>query len=309
MNSEDHDPLAILLEDNSVTEIIINDFQTICFEKNGTLFRCRDEYASAWSFQRFIQAIMEEAQVKLDLESPFVSFAWRSFRVHICHPPLSKNSHLVTMRRIHRSESYTLDELLELNSCNENQVQVLRDGLHHKKNILVVGGTGTGKTTTLSALLKELKDNIRIVVLEDTDEIAPPNRMSAKLLTRESSHALCGYGLGDLLKESLRMRPDRLVVGEVRGGEAKDLLLSLSTGHQGSMATLHASSPQEALLRLEMLIQIGAPHWSVDSIRKLISLTINWIVVVERHEDKRRIEGIYEITSLESVGFLTQKIA
>lgn len=306
--SEDNQ-LLDLFEDDLVTEIILNRYDTICIEKKGQLYPIKSRFSSAWEFQRFLQGIMEEAQVKLDLESPFVSFSWRMFRVHICHPPLSKDNHLVTMRRIHHSEGYTIDHLLTLGSCDENQARVLKDGVKDKKNILVVGGTGSGKTTTLAAMLKELPSNTRVLVLEDTDEIASPNTASAKLLTREGSPALRGYTLSDLLREALRMRPDRLVVGEVRGGEAKDLLLSLSTGHQGSLATLHASSPQEALLRLEMLIQMGAPHWSVDSIRKLISLTIDWIVVVERHRDQRRVEGIHEVTSLETIGFLTQRIA
>jgi|FLYM01.1.fsa_nt_gi pilus assembly protein CpaF len=301
-------PLKHLLEDEEVTEVMINDFETIYYEKSGQLFQLEDQFLSDWSFQRFIHRLLESSQHKLDLETPFASFAWKKFRVHLSHPPISKNSHLLSLRRIQVEKKFTLQTLQELGSCTEEQRICLENGIRNLKNILVVGGTGTGKTTVLGALLKQIEINERVVVLEDTDEVSLPNRASVKLLTRNQSPSLAEFNLGDLLKEALRMRPDRLVVGEVRGGEAKDLLMSLSTGHQGSFATLHAATAQEALLRLEMLIQMGAPHWSVDSIRKLISLTVNWVVVVDRFNKSRRIEGVYEITSLESIGFLTHKI-
>jgi len=301
-------PLDELIADESVTEILINGWKNILVESSQGVVKSPNHFLSDWSFDRVLQKILDEAQVKVDLEAPFSSFAWRSFRIHMVLPPLSQSGTLLSMRRIHRAESFQLDDLKEMGSISLEQNQILKEGLKQKKNMLIVGGTSSGKTTLLSALIKALPKTDRLLILEDTNEIQTPNDLSAKLLTREIAPSLPAFSLGDLLKEALRMRPDRLVVGEVRGGEAKDLLMALSTGHEGSFATLHASKPQEALLRLEMLIQMGAPHWSLDSIRKLISLTIDWIVIIHKDEGKRKIEGVYEITSLESVGFLIQKL-
>jgi len=302
-------PLDELFSNDSLTEILINGWENILIESPQGVVKSSEHFLSDWSFNRVLQKILDEAQVKVDLEAPFSSFAWRNFRVHMVLPPLSQSGTLLSMRRIQRTNSLHLNDLQELGSISSEQSQILKEGLNEKKNMLIVGGTSSGKTTLLSALIAALPKTDRLLILEDTNEIQAPNDLSAKLLTRELTPSLPAFSLGDLLKEALRMRPDRLVVGEVRGGEAKDLLMALSTGHEGSFATLHASKPQEALLRLEMLIQMGAPNWSIDSIRKLISLTIDWIVITHKEEGERKIEGVYEITSLESVGFLIQKLA
>lgn len=304
----DVDPLKDLLQRSDITEVIINGHQNICFESQGKLHPHAYGFPSPRSFDRFLQKIFEEAQIKVDLEHPFVSFTWKEFRGHVALSPLSPSGTLLTFRRLKSESPFTLEQMLQMNSLTTDQLRILKEGIQSKKNILVVGGTGSGKTTLLSGCLREASSTDRFVILEDTSEIQIPNSMSAKLLTREASPSLPKFDLGDLLRQSLRMRPDRLVVGEVRGGEAKDLLMALSTGHQGSFATLHASSPQEALLRLEMLIQMGAPHWSLESIKKLISLTMDWIVVLKKEKGQRKLDGIHHITSLESVGFLLQKL-
>jgi pilus assembly protein CpaF len=158
--------------------------------------------------------------------------------------------------------------------------------------------------------LQELPQNERVVVLEDTAEIVIPNDASTRLLTRHDSHGLLPtVDLTELLRQSLRMRPDRLVVGEVRSAEAKDLLLALSTGHQGSMGTLHASSASQAILRLEMLVQLGAPHWSLTTIRRLLGLSLNGIVVVGRNaQGERKLQSIYELSAVEETGVLLDPV-
>jgi pilus assembly protein CpaF len=159
--------------------------------------------------------------------------------------------------------------------------------------------------------LRELPQNERVVILEDTDELHVPNLSSTKMLTRLDPHNLLPpVDLSALLRHSLRLRPDRLVLGEVRGPEAKDLLLTLATGHSGSLGTLHATSAQEALIRLEMLVQLGAPQWAQATVRRLIQLSLHYVVVAQKKiEGARVLEGIYKITSLEEFGFLLEKIA
>lgn len=156
----------------------------------------------------------------------------------------------------------------------------------------------------MQALINELPTDERMILIEDTPELNPPNTVSTSLLTQpSSSSSVPAVSMSDLLKRALRLRPDRIGIGEIRGGEACDLLMALSTGHSGSFGSLHAKSPHEALLRLEMLVQMGAPHWSIDSIRTLIGLTIQYIIVVEKKGSERKLAGIYKLETVEKTGF------
>jgi pilus assembly protein CpaF len=152
-------------------------------------------------------------------------------------------------------------------------------------------------------------ENDRCVIIEDTKELSPPNFVSLSLLAREfSSGSILPVTLEDLIKRALRMRPDRMVVGEVRGAEAYALLLALSTGHKGSFSTIHAHNSKQALLRLEMLVQLGAPDWDIRSIRRLITLSLDYVLVVDKTGGKRRLKEICELKSLEENGIILEKI-
>jgi pilus assembly protein CpaF len=149
----------------------------------------------------------------------------------------------------------------------------------------------------------------RVVMIEDTSELHSPNSASVKLLTRRDPHGhLRDIHQSDLLKQALRMRPDRIVMGEIRGEEAKDLLMAFATGHTGCMGTLHAETARQALIRLEMLIQLGAPQWGLHAVRTLIWLSLQNIVVVKKDKAGRRVlDGIYRVTALEEFGFLLER--
>jgi pilus assembly protein CpaF len=302
-------PLAPLLQDEEITEILVNGHEAIWFEKDGRFFRHDDVFHSAFTLSQFVQMICLQSRLRLDLNLPFADGLWRGMRVHLAQFPLVHCSHTICLRR-HPRQRWMLTKLMEQGWASDEQFGHALRLLQERRNFLIVGPTGSGKTSVLSALLGELPLSERSIVIEDTDEIKIANDVSTKLLTRPSTlNSLRSFDQADLVKQSLRMRPSRLIIGEVRGGEAKDLLLALSTGHSGSMGTLHASSARQALLRLEMLVQIGAPEWSLDTIRKLILLSLDYLVVVEIKDGKRRLEGIYKICSLEKIGFLLEKTA
>lgn len=298
-------PLQKLIEDSDVTEIIVQGHEHIVFERHGKLELLQDSFLSALTYRNFIFRVMQEAEVRTDFQQPCVDGQWRSFRLHLIQKPLVAYDFHLTLRR-QQPIAFTLLDLKDKEMFSNEQKVQLEQIVKTKLNALVIGATGSGKTTLLNALLQEAKDE-RIVALEDTKELKMPNKLSVSLLTRfDSQGHLKNFDLGDLLRQSLRMRPERLVVGEIRGGEATQLLMALATGHQGSFGTLHAEDPWQALLRLEMLVQMGAPQWSVLSIRQLIWQSVNVIIVVEHQHQKRRLKGIYQIASLEPHGFLLE---
>ena len=305
----DSGPLKKLIDDEGVTEISINAYNNIWYEKAGSLHSLDDHFFSLKNYHFFLKELSRSCNFEVSLKKPFINLSWRDFRVHIVYESLSLESHVMSLRRV-QTNFWTIKHLEEKNFCTKEESQILQKIVLEKANILVVGATGAGKTSLLSALLKEISATTRVIVLEDTNEVALPNLASVKLLTREGEDKLYNdVSLHDLVKQSLRMRPDRIVLGEVRGSEAKDLLLALATGHNGSMGTLHATSGHEALLRLEMLIQLGAPEWSLEAIRRLIFLSLNYVVSVEKDEQgKRRLKSIEKLCSLESMGITLETI-
>jgi pilus assembly protein CpaF len=303
----DFGPLQCLLADLKITELIINR-NTIFFEKDGELRFHDDHFLTDFSFQQFVHKLCEESGVHTSLQHPYVDGVWRSFRLHMIQHPISDEKISITLRRQSR-EFWTLNRLQQASFVTDPQTTLLRDLYLFKKNILVVGATGSGKTTLINALLQETPPHERVIVIEDTDELIKPNPVSIKLLTRKKGlETLPDVALTELLRQTLRMRPDRILLGEVRSEEAKDLLLTLSTGHSGFLGTLHAKSSREALWRLEMLIQMGAPQWNLDTIRKLIFSSLHGIIVVGRTERRRQVTEMTRLAGLEAHGFLLEPL-
>lgn len=307
----EYGPLHELLENQNVTEIIINGENSIWFEINGCLKKLNDGFMSQVSFHNFVNRICQECQIDPSLEFPFATAFWKGFRMHLVRGSSHQASGIsdqtqITLRRIAR-KSHTLEELQVNHWAEDHNIKLITDLFHQKQNILIIGETGSGKTTVLSCLLKLCHENERILLLEDASEITIPNSVSAKLLTRKMSQ-LPSIALNDLLYESLRMRPDRIVLGELRGGEAKDYLLALSTGHTGSLSTLHARSAREALIRLEFLVQLGAPSWGISNIRRLLSLSLNYILAVRRTASGRKLVSLDKVCSYEGDQVLLENI-
>lgn len=301
-------PLNILIHDESVTEILVNSFNQIFFEKEGLLHSHCDHFFSEASYLAFIDRISQKCHTYMNRDKPFIEVQLERLRMTLIFSEISRGQTLVSIRKQPKT-LWTLKAFQEKNWCPLDQLDLIRQILSERKNFLVVGGTGSGKTSFIQALLQEVAPLERVVMIEDTQELQPPNSVSVSLLTRQDpSRNVSDVSMDDLLKRALRLRPDRLVVGEIRGPEAKALLMSMATGHDGSFGSLHARTAPEALLRLEMLIQMGAPQWTLQSIRKLMGMTIQNIFVVEKINGLRKLKGVYQITSVEENGLALQPL-
>lgn len=306
---ESYGPLDQLMADPSITEILVNGPLAIWYEKQGCLHFLEDRFLSDISFRNCIDRISQESQAHLSVENPAVDGSFKDFRVSMIGAELSRSGCHLALRR-HPKNPWTFEKLREQGWCDEAQLQFLKSLMAGKKNFLVIGQTGSGKTSILNSFLQGLDANERVVVIEDTQEISLPNTASMRLLTRDDAQGvLSSIDQGQLVKRALRLRPDRIVMGEVRGGEAKDFLMALATGHQGSFGSLHAKNPAQALIRLEMLIQMGAPQWSLLAIRRLIHLSLDYIVVTGKKDTGSRFyAGAYRLSSLEDHGFLVEPV-
>lgn len=312
-------PIDQLLLDSGVTEILVNRFDQVFYEKGGRLYQSSDYFYSEQTYHLALDRLAQSCGTYLNREKPFIESQLNKLRITIIFAEISRGQPVLSIR-IQPENQWTLPLFEKNNFLNAQQLALIEKIISEKKNFLVVGGTSSGKTSFLQALLEKVAGKVmqetpdktknfeRIVIIEDTQELHLPNIASVSLLTRQDpSQTVSDINMDDLLKRALRLRPDRLVIGEIRGAEAKSLLLALSTGHDGSFGSLHARSAQEAMLRLEMLIQMGAPQWSLTSIRKLIAMTVQYIFVLEKKNGSRKLKAIVEINSLEETGFtLTQ---
>lgn len=301
-------PIENLLLDDAVTEVLVNQYNQVIYEKSGQLHLADDFFFSQATYHDSIERLCQICGSYINREKPFIETQIGQLRITIVYSDLARGSHLLSIRK-QPSHLITLKTLRAWNWCDDFQLQLLKKTIHQKENFIVVGGTSSGKTTLLQALIQEIDPKSRNIFIEDTQELRITNSLSTSLLTRSDFNNIKkSVTMTDLLKRALRLRPDRLIVGEIRGGEATDLLMALSTGHEGSFGSLHAKSHSEALLRLEMLIQMGAPQWRHESIQRLIGLTVKYIIVVKKENERRFLEGIYKLTSVESHGISSMKV-
>lgn len=302
-------PLKVLFDDGEITEILVNGEDNIWFEKSGRLHKYSDQFFSAITFKQVFNRICDEAAVHLTSAIPFIDGKFKNFRFTVVGNEITKDHIHISFRR-HPENPWTIKMLEQQDWAKDSDFEKLLSLICSRKNFLVVGGTGSGKTSVCNALLQTLPENERVVVIEDSNEIRLPNKASTKILTRiDPNGELPNIDQEHLVKRALRLRPDRIVLGEIRAGEAKDLLMALATGHGGSFATLHADDAAQALLRLEMLIQLGAPQWNLTAIRRLIQMSLQYIIVTKKTADgHRRLHSIYKLTSLEENGFLMEAL-
>jgi len=297
-------PVGAHLNDPEVTEILIDSFALIFIEKNGHLQKTTSQFSNEIIFNRFLKKILRDIDRVADLRHPLVDGTLQDgTRVHIALPPVTANP-VISMRR-HSKHNWSLGDLSKKGLFSERILTKLKAKIEKKSNILICGATGCGKTTLLRSLIREVIASERVITVEDTSELALTRLNTVSLLTRISLEGLFpAITLNDLLKNALRMRPDRLVVGEIRSEEALVFLDAISTGHTGSMSSIHGSSATQALSRLEHLVSRAAPGWSMDSIRKLIYEGVDLVIVLGRKNGIRQVFEIVELAGLESFGYL-----
>ncbi|MFJ7155534.1 CpaF family protein [Streptomyces sp. NPDC101118] len=292
--------LEPLLEDASISEIMVNGPDQIYVERGGRVEQLPMRFASHEQLMQTIERIVSTVNRRVDEANPMVDARLPSGeRVNVIIPPLSLTGATLTIRRFPRA--YTLRELIGLGSLDEQMLLLLAGLVQAKTNVIVSGATGTGKTTLLNALSGLIPDGERIITIEDSAELQLQQSHVIRLESRPAN--VEGKGqitIRDLVRNSLRMRPDRIIVGEVRGGETLDMLQAMSTGHDGSLATVHANSAEDALMRLQTLASMSEVEVPFVALQDQINSAVDVIVQLTRHADGSR--RITEIAILDSHG-------
>ncbi len=303
-------PLAALFADDKVSEIMANGPDEIFFERGGLVEQSTIRFPSAEALDELIVMIATDVGRRIDPGRPMLDCRLPDgSRVNAVMRPLALRGPYLTIRRFPRNRP-TAANLIELGALSLPMLEFLRAAVTGKMNILISGGTGAGKTTMLNTLGGFIGQNERIVTIEDAAELRLPQRHVLPLEARPPDAEGNGeVSIRDLLKNSLRMRPDRIVVGEVRGGEALDMLQAMNTGHEGSLGTIHANSPREALSRLETLVLFAGTDLPPRAIREQIVQAIRLVIQVSRTEGgKRRVVAISELSGMEGERFTTGDI-
>ena len=303
-------PLEPLLQDESVTDILVNGPGTVFVERQGLLERVKTEFQDERHLMRIIQKIVSAVGRRIDESSPFVDARLPDgSRVNAIVAPLAIDGPLLSIRKFAKKR-ISIDRLMELGSVPPAMAEVLRAIVAARKNVLISGGTGSGKTTLLNAMSSFIGERERIVTIEDSAELQLQQEHVARLETRPPN--IEGRGevtQRDLVKNALRMRPDRIIVGEVRAGEAFDMLQAMNTGHDGSMTTVHANTPRDALSRVEQMIGMSGVEISSRSARAQIASAINVVVQVGRLADgRRKVTSVFELTGMEGETITMQEI-
>jgi pilus assembly protein CpaF len=295
-------PLDPLLRDDTVTEVMVNAADKVYIERDGKIERSTASFADNAHLLRIIDKIVSQVGRRIDEASPMVDARLPDgSRVNAIIPPLALKGPTLTIRKFSR-DPYTMNDLIAFGSITSQAAQFLAACVKGKLNILISGGTGTGKTTTLNALSAFVPGDERIVTIEDAAEL---QLQQEHVITLESRPAnIEGQGeirIRELVRNALRMRPDRIIVGEVRGAETLDMLQAMNTGHEGSLTTIHANSPRDALSRLETLVMTAGVELPHRAIREQIASAFDLLVQIQRLVDgSRRITHISEVVGMES---------
>lgn len=299
-------PIQILLNDPDVNDIMINTAKKVFIERAGKIFLTDLQFNSEAHLLGIIQRVVSRVGRRIDESSPMVDARMPDgSRFNAIIPPLALDGCLVSIRKFKQSKML-LDQYVDYGSLTPNMAEFLKICGRIRLNIIISGGTGSGKTTLLNALSANIDVGERVITIEDAAELQMKQPHVLRLETRPPSNE----GKGEvtqrqLVKNALRMRPDRIILGEIRGDEVIDVLSAMNTGHDGSMATIHANSPRDCLARLENLVAMSSVNIASESLRYQISSAVNLIVQIQRMNDgRRRITQIEEISGIEKGGII-----
>jgi len=303
-------PLEPLLKDPTISDILVNSHDTIYIERRGKIEATNVRFKDDEHLMRVIERIVSSVGRRIDESSPMVDARLQDgSRVNAIIPPLSIDGPVLSIRRF-GADPLKMSSLVDNKALTKDIADMLQMVVTARLNCLISGGTGAGKTTLLNALSAYIPENERIVTIEDSAELQLQQPHVVRLETRPPN--IEGRGevtQRDLVRNALRMRPDRIVIGEVRGGEAIDMLQAMNTGHDGSLTTVHANTPRDALARLETMIQMTGLRLSDRAMRQQVASAINLVVQVARMSDgSRRVTSISEITGMEGETITMQEI-
>jgi pilus assembly protein CpaF len=305
-----HGPLERLLHDDSVTEIMVNGPFDVWIERQGRLYETNVRFNDDSHLRRIVNKIVAQVGRRIDESSPLVDARLPDgSRVNAIIPPLSLSGPLVTIRKFGKRR-LAMADMVRLGTLSTESVEFLERCIEARLNMLISGGTGTGKTTLLNALSAAIPDSDRIVTIEDAAELKLNQRHVLRLESRPKNIEGEGeIGIRELVKNSLRMRPDRIIVGEVRGAEALDMLQAMNTGHDGSLTTVHANSARDGLSRIETMVLMAGYDLPMRAIRGQVSSALDLILHLERLEDgSRRVTSITEVQRMESEVITAQEL-
>ncbi|MCB2226861.1 MAG: CpaF family protein [Desulfarculaceae bacterium] len=303
-------PLEPLLADDSITEVLVNSFDHVFVERGGRLEQIPIRFRDNEHLLKIIDKIASAVGRRIDESSPMVDARLADgSRVNAIIPPLALDGPALSIRKFAR-DPLKVDDLVRLGSFSAQTAKFLEASVKARLNMLISGGTGTGKTTLLNVLSSFIPHHERIVTIEDSAELQLQQEHVVRLETRPPNIEGMGeVAMRDLVKNSLRMRPDRIVVGEVRGGEALDMMQAMNTGHDGSLTTVHANSARDAISRLETMISMAGLDIPDKAIRQQVASAIQIVIQVSRLADgSRRVTSVQEVTGMEADTLTMQEI-
>lgn len=303
-------PIEPLLHDGTITEVMVNGFDTIYIERNGKIEKTSVTFENETHLMRIIDRIVSPIGRRVDESSPMVDARLpNGYRVNATIPPLSLNGPLLTIRKFAQTP-FTAQDLTANGTLNTALVAFLKACVEARVNMVISGGTGSGKTTLLNVVSAFIPSNERIITIEDTAELQLKQEHALRLEKRPPN--IEGRGevtIRQLVINALRMRPDRIIVGEARGGEALDMLQAMNTGHDGSMTTVHSNSPRDTLRRIETMVLMAGMDLPLKAIREQVASAIDLIVHMERMRDgTRKIVQVSEVQSMEGETIVMQDL-